>query len=118
MAAPALGRTRPSSIRSVVVLPAPLGPRKPYTSPRRTVRSTASTAVRGPKVLVSRRVLTIVASIPRILRSPASPVVPPGTAPRYADLRSAAAARHGRPPPPPGPIVGAWTAPGSAGTAG
>ena len=48
VAAPAVGRTRPSSIRSVVVLPAPFGPRKPYTSPRRTVRLTASTASRSP----------------------------------------------------------------------
>ena len=29
VAAPLVGRTSPSSIRSVVVLPAPLGPRKP-----------------------------------------------------------------------------------------
>src|SRR5207245_5170703 len=36
-------------MRMVVVFPAPLGPRKPYTSPRRTLRfrlSTASTPVR------------------------------------------------------------------------
>src|SRR3979411_1003944 len=36
---------RPSSMRSVVVFPAPLGPRKPKTSPRCTSRSSESTAV-------------------------------------------------------------------------
>ena len=41
---PDVGRTRPSSIRNVVVLPAPFGPRKPYTSPRRTRSSRSSTA--------------------------------------------------------------------------
>ena len=33
VAVPAVGVTRPSSIRSVVVLPAPLGPRNPVTLP-------------------------------------------------------------------------------------
>src|SRR5579885_3304615 len=42
-------------IRIVVVLPAPLGPRKPNTSPRPTLKSTPSTATRSPKRLVSRR---------------------------------------------------------------
>ncbi len=42
---PAVGRTRPSSIRRVVVLPAPLGPRKPVTSPAATSKLRSRTAV-------------------------------------------------------------------------
>src|SRR2546425_11719873 len=42
---PEVGRIRPSNMRRVVVLPAPLGPRNPKTSPRCTSRSRASTAV-------------------------------------------------------------------------
>ena len=37
----------------VVVLPAPLGPRKPCTSPVRTSRSSPSSARVGPKVFTS-----------------------------------------------------------------
>ena len=40
----------PSSIRIRVVLPAPLAPSSPTTSPGPTVRSTRSTTVSGPKV--------------------------------------------------------------------
>src|SRR5918995_2432038 len=40
-------------MRMVVVLPAPLGPRKPNTSPRRTEKSMPSTATSSPKRLVS-----------------------------------------------------------------
>ena len=52
---PPLGVARPSSIRSVVVLPAPLGPRKPVTRlPCCDVRTTdLSTAATLPKRLVS-----------------------------------------------------------------
>ena len=49
VALPRLGRTRPSSIRSVVVLPAPLGPRKPVTAPSRAVKLRSSTAATSPK---------------------------------------------------------------------
>ena len=41
---PASGVTRPTSIRRVVVLPAPLGPRKPVTRPGRTEKDRPSTA--------------------------------------------------------------------------
>src|SRR5260370_4457609 len=41
------------SIRTIVVLPAPLGPSSPKTSPRRTSKLTLSTAVKAPKRLVS-----------------------------------------------------------------
>ena len=43
-ASPALGRSRPSSARIVVVLPAPLGPRKPVTVPASTEKERSSTA--------------------------------------------------------------------------
>ncbi len=40
--------TRPSTIRNVVVLPAPLGPRNPVTVPAATVNDRSSTARRLP----------------------------------------------------------------------
>src|SRR5690606_19885362 len=42
---PASGAVMPTIIRSVVVFPAPLGPRKPRISPRCTEKDTPSTAV-------------------------------------------------------------------------
>src|ERR1700691_3695029 len=56
VAVPALGCTRPSSMRSVVVLPDPLGPRKPVTRPGSTVNDRSSTARTGPKCLESPRI--------------------------------------------------------------
>src|SRR5665647_2660657 len=47
---------RPRTTRIVVDLPAPLGPRKPWTSPGATSRSSPSRARTGPKVLVSASV--------------------------------------------------------------
>ena len=38
----------PAIIRSVVVFPAPLGPRKPYSAPFGTLRVTLSTAQKEP----------------------------------------------------------------------
>ena len=49
---PLVAAARPSSMRIVVVLPEPLGPRKPKTEPLGTVRSRASTARWRPKTLV------------------------------------------------------------------
>ncbi len=49
MALPAEGGSRPHSMRMVVVLPEPLGPRKPKMSPRRTSKLTWSTATKEPK---------------------------------------------------------------------
>ena len=43
-ALPLVGWTRPVSILSVVVLPAPLGPKNPTTSPGRILKETPSTA--------------------------------------------------------------------------
>ena len=46
-------RVKPPRTSNNVVLPAPFGPIRPRISPERTSRSTASTAVRPPKRLVS-----------------------------------------------------------------
>ena len=54
VAVPLVWRTSPSSIRSVVVLPAPFGPRNPVIRPGSTVKLRSSTAVRLPNFLVSR----------------------------------------------------------------
>src|SRR5882724_11199510 len=52
-AVPTVGESRPSITRIVVVLPAPFGPRKPVTFPGWTAKLSPSTAVTGPKRLVS-----------------------------------------------------------------
>ena len=44
VALPVVGAARPTRIRSVVVLPAPLGPRKPVTRPGSTVKLRLRTA--------------------------------------------------------------------------
>src|SRR5271156_7160005 len=59
-ALPSLGGSSVVSIRTNVVLPAPLGPSRPKTSPRRTSKLTLSTAVKVPKRLV--RSLVCIAS--------------------------------------------------------
>src|SRR5437016_14646490 len=48
---PRSGRANPTSILMVVVLPAPLGPRKPKTSPAYSSKETSETASREPKRL-------------------------------------------------------------------
>src|SRR5271155_2110978 len=53
VASPLDGLTRPSSMRRVVVLPDPLGPRKPVTRPGSTVNDRLSTASTGPKCFES-----------------------------------------------------------------
>ena len=47
-AVPDVGARKPVIIFMVVDLPAPLGPRKPSTSPRPTAKETSSTATIGP----------------------------------------------------------------------
>ena len=47
-AAPPSGGRMPSSISTVVVLPAPFGPRMPNTSPGATENETPATASRSP----------------------------------------------------------------------
>src|SRR5689334_12623473 len=53
VAVPPVGFTSPSSILSVVVLPAPFGPRKPTILPSSTVNERSSTASTSPKRFVS-----------------------------------------------------------------
>jgi hypothetical protein len=55
-AVPLVGVTKPASIFIVVDLPAPLGPRKPSTSPLATLKDTSSTAVKAPKRLLRRSI--------------------------------------------------------------
>src|SRR6185369_14603092 len=59
---PAVGSSRPQSMRIVVDLPEPFGPRKPYTCARPTLRSRLSTATTLPNLRVNPRA--------RIARSP------------------------------------------------
>src|SRR5450759_1346593 len=56
LALPEVGRMRSSSVRIVVVLPAPFGPRKPNTSPCPTARSTSMIPRCFPYDFVSRSV--------------------------------------------------------------
>ena len=51
-AVPAVGCSRPISIRIAVVFPAPLAPRNPKTSPLLTVKEIRSTAVKSPNFRV------------------------------------------------------------------
>src|ERR1700712_2030132 len=53
VAVPLVAETRPKSIRSVVVLPAPLGPRNPVIWPGSTVNDRSDTASTDPKRLVT-----------------------------------------------------------------
>src|SRR6266542_4012482 len=55
IAVPLVGRMRPQSMRMVVVLPEPLGPRMPKISPAWIVNETWSTAVTAPKRLPRSR---------------------------------------------------------------
>ena len=50
---PVVACVRPTMMRIVVDLPAPLGPRNPVTRPGRAVKLTSSTAVNSPYVLVT-----------------------------------------------------------------
>jgi hypothetical protein len=53
VALPAVGVTRPSTQRSVVVLPAPFGPRNPVTLAGSTLKLRSCTARTAPNFLVS-----------------------------------------------------------------
>src|SRR4051794_36499434 len=57
-ALPPVGRASVQSMLMVVVLPAPLGPRKPKTSPAATSKLTPRTASRSPNALRSSRTST------------------------------------------------------------
>src|SRR3954451_19134316 len=54
---PEVGGMKPVTMRMVVDLPAPFGPRKPSTSPRSTVKETPSTARLAPNVLTRLSIL-------------------------------------------------------------
>ena len=58
VAEPDDGRTSPSSARSVVLLPAPLGPRKPVTRPASMSKERCLTAATPPKRLERSRIST------------------------------------------------------------
>ena len=81
VAVPAVGRSSVVSMRSVVVLPAPFGPRKPTISPSPTVRSTPRTAstvrLRLLNVRASPRASIIAIVVPTSVQdqclAPASP---------------------------------------------
>src|ERR1700755_3185621 len=78
---PLVGRRSVVSILIVVVLPAPFGPRKAKTSPRRTSNDTSSTAVSSPKrftrfwTLIIREEIT---SLKRSTQHDASLKIPEG----------------------------------------
>src|ERR1043165_68082 len=56
---PRVGLMRPTSMRIVVVFPAPLGPRKPKTSPAASSKETLSTIVRLPMTFVRSRATSV-----------------------------------------------------------
>src|SRR6476620_5705365 len=56
---PRVAGVSPTMIRIVVVLPAPFGPRNPVTVPGWQTKSTSSTAVKPPYVLVSPSTLIL-----------------------------------------------------------
>ena len=64
-ALPLVGGSRPHSMRMVVVLPEPLGPSMPNTSPREMSRSSPCTATSAPKTLRSARVWTTGGTVTR-----------------------------------------------------
>ena len=68
-AVPLEGVRKPVIIFMVVDLPAPLGPRKPSTSPRSTLKDTSSTAMIGPKRRVKARTSIIVSMSSRSQRA-------------------------------------------------
>jgi len=83
---PASGRARPVSMLSVVVLPAPLGPSSPISSPRSTVRSIPATA-RTPSKLLVRPRTSIMRRDLHGSALPGAPHWPPGTRPRSGKSR-------------------------------
>src|SRR5579885_2873730 len=94
-AVPALGARNPAIIFIVVDLPAPLGPRKPSTSPFGTANDTSSTAAIGPKCLTRFRT----SSIPRPPPQGRPPFCPisPTEAPRRNGAAPAPLSRRQQP---------------------
>src|SRR3981081_3595773 len=77
IAVPAVGARNPVIIFIVVDLPAPLGPRKPSTSPAGTLNEISSTAIRGPKFLTRLQISSISPSPEGRLFSLFAPANPP-----------------------------------------
>src|SRR5258708_23679389 len=71
---PEVGVIRPTSIRIVVVLPAPFGPRKPKISPRCSSNETESTIVLSPMIFVS--VVAVRVGLVSFIRAPFPGLVP------------------------------------------
>ncbi len=65
-AVPDVGSMNPASIRMVVDFPAPLGPRKPRTSPLAIDMEISSTARSGPNLLVKplRAIFSVMMAFP------------------------------------------------------
>src|SRR3954452_709975 len=70
---PDVGLMRPTSIRIVVVFPAPFGPRKPKISPRCSSKETLSTIVLSPMIFV--RVVAVSVGV-SFIRAPLPGLVP------------------------------------------
>src|SRR5699024_1691052 len=86
-ASPEVGRTSPSSMRRVVVLPAPFGPRKPVTRPGATSNVRSSTARNEPKSFDRPRTLmSIPAGARTAVMGPVNLTPAPRHLPRPSDL--------------------------------
>src|SRR3954463_12837686 len=104
-------------MRRVVVLPAPLGPRKPVTDPGWTVKESPSTARTEPKVLLSPLTSTRTGSKrgaePAVLAPPSSSVRSVGPIQAHAEPLSAhcGTGRRGGRGTAPRPGEGGWPPP-------
>src|SRR6478752_6792617 len=83
VAAPEEGWVRPSRMRRAVDLPAPLAPTKPVMEPGSRVKVRSSTAVTGPKRLVTRSRVMRAMSVSRLLGWWATPTFRPGPTPAH-----------------------------------
>lgn len=72
---PLVAGKRPQSMRNVVVLPAPFGPSRPKTSPRRTENEVCETAVKSPN-LRTRSCTSISTGAATLERSEKVPICP------------------------------------------
>ena len=66
VAEPEVGAMRVPSVRTVVVFPAPFGPRKPNTSPCPTSNETSWNAIRSPNRLLRLRTDSAAPSCPAL----------------------------------------------------
>ena len=92
VAEPAVGCSSVVSIRSVVVLPAPFGPRKPTISPGSTTKSTPQTASTRPCLVVNARAsprASMIATAGALSWPPARARAATGSAPGWRGRRRA-----------------------------